>query len=296
MIKLRAGDHVAIVAPSAQIGDESKIKKGIDYLKSLGLIPVYGKHLFLQNRYMAGSDIQRAEDVNDAFADPDIKAIFCVRAAAGATRILPYIDYKLAKQNPKPVIGFCDNIALQIALNKLSDTICINGFLLTYDFKNSSLDNTIRNDLEKLLSGQSLSIQSGMTLRSGSTSGSLIATNLSVLMRMAGTPYFPNLANKILIIEDVHERFHKIDLMLQQLKQQPEFSKLKAVIFGQFSNCDGDEEDGTLMDIFNDFLDGTDIPSVYDFNFGHTPSRRVLPVGAHAELSADECLLQIRLD
>ena len=297
MIKLKAGDKVAIIAPSAQIGDESKIIAGITYIKNLGLEPVYGRHLFKQQRYMAGSDAERAQDVNEAFADSQIKAIFCVRAAAGATRILPYIDYKNAQNNPKPLIGFCDNVALQLALNKLSGSICLNGFVLTYDFKNGNLDNTIRTDLEQLLFQSSpLNIHSGTTLQKGYAEGTLLCSNLSVLMRLTGTPYFPDLRDKILVIEDINERLHKIDLMLQQLKQQSTFSGLKGIIFGQFTNCNGDEEDGTLIDIFNDFLQETGIPAVYDFNFGHTVSRRVLPIGGKAQFTADTAELNIRLD
>ena len=115
-------------------------------------------------------------------------------------------------------------------------------------------------------------------------------------MRLTGTSYFPDLRDKILVIEDINERLHKIDLMLQQLKQQSTFSGLKGIIFGQFTNCNGDEEDGTLIDIFNDFLQETSLPAVYDFNFGHTVSRRILPIGGKAQFTADTAELNIRLD
>ncbi|MCQ2735071.1 MAG: LD-carboxypeptidase [Alphaproteobacteria bacterium] len=296
MIKIEKGSKVAVVAPSAQIGEISKISKGLKYLESIGLIPVLGKNLLCTNRYMAGSDTQRADDINSAFSDSDIKAIFCVRAAAGATRILPYIDYKLAQKNPKPVIGFCDNVALQLALNKLSGITCLNGFSLTYDFKNDTPDKAICADLEQQLAGNLPVFTSGKTLPNGLAEGQLLCANLSVLIRLAGTPYFPDLSGKILLIEDVHERLHKIDLMLQQLKQQQSFHNLKAVIFGQFTDCAGDEEDGTLFDCFKDFLQNTNIPAVIDFNFGHTPSRHVLPLGSLARLNADSSTLEILSD
>ena len=90
-MKLKKNAKVAIVAPSGQIGDVEKIQKGLVYLKSLGFEPVLGKHIFDKYRYMAGSDSARAADINEAFANPDISAVFCVRAAAGALRILPYL-------------------------------------------------------------------------------------------------------------------------------------------------------------------------------------------------------------
>ena len=110
---------------------------------------------------------------------------------------------------------------------------------------------------------------------------------------MAGTPYFPDLKNKILLLEETNEPVYKIDLMLQQLKQQKHFNRLKGVIFGQFTNIKTDEEDGTVDDCLHDFLDGTNFPAVYDFNFGHTPSRHVLPLGGKIYLNADQTILKI---
>lgn len=293
MQKIKSGDKVAVIAPCGQIGDKNKIDSAVKYLKSLGLKPVFGKHLLKVRRYMAGTDLERAADINTAFADPEIKAIFCVRAAAGGTRVLPYIDYELARATPKPLIGFCDNAAIQIALYQKIKLVSYNGFVMTYDFKNGNLDNLIKDNLKKLLNCELFEIKSGKTLQKGSAEGTLICSNLTVLTRMAGTPYFPDLKNKILLLEEVNEPVYKIDLMLQQLKQQKNFDKLKGIIFGQFTGVKADKEDGTIKDCLKDFLQGTNLPAIYDFNFGHTPSRHVLPLGAKVSLNADKATLKI---
>ena len=293
MHKIKPGDKVAIIAPCGQIGNKSKIDLALKYLKSLGLKPVFGKNLLNVRRYMAGTDRERASDINAAFADPEIRAIFCVRAAAGGTRVLPYIDYELAHANPKPFIGFCDNTAIQLALWQKSKLVSYDGFVMAYDFKSGSLDQQIKTDLENLLNHKTYEIKSGKTLHKGSAEGTLICSNLTVLTRMAGTPYFPDFADKILLLEEVNEPVYKIDLMLQQLKQQKHFDKLKGVIFGQFTGSKADEEDGTLEDCLHDFLQGTNLPAIYDFNFGHTPSRHVLPLGAKVALNADKATLKI---
>ncbi|MBR1825158.1 MAG: LD-carboxypeptidase [Alphaproteobacteria bacterium] len=294
MQKIKSGDKVAILAPCAQIGTIHKISAAVKYLENLGLIPVFGRNLLKIDRYMAGSDKQRADDINTAFADSEIKAIFCARAAAGGTRVLPHIDYELARRNPKPLIGFCDNAAVMLALWQKSGIISYNGFGLAYDFRTDSpLDLQIDADLKSLLSGKTYNIKSGQTLHCGKAQGELLCTNLSVLMRLAGTPYFPNLNGKILLLEDVHEKVYRIDLMLQQLKQQPDFNKLAGVIFGQFTDAESDAEDGSIDDCFADFLHNTDFPAIKDFNFGHTASRRVLPLGAKVKIDAEACLLEI---
>lgn len=293
MRPIKNGDKVAIIAPCGQIGEMSKIDKAVEYLKSIGLQPVMGQHLLSVNRYMAGLDEQRAADINSAFADKEIRAIFCVRAAAGGLRVLPHLDYDLIKRNSKPFIGFCDNASIQLALWQKCQLVSYNGFVMTYDFKNGSLDTLIKADLEKLLQGENFNITSGKTLRSGKANGKLICSNLTTLLRLAGTPYFPDLSDKILLIEEVNERVYRIDLMLQQLKLQPSFGKLKGIIFGQFTNSQTDDEDGSVADCIQDFLQGTSFPAIEDFNFGHTVSRHVLPLGAEVELDADAAVLKI---
>ncbi|MBR3502061.1 MAG: LD-carboxypeptidase, partial [Alphaproteobacteria bacterium] len=194
---------VAILAPSAQIGSIDKIAKGLEYLKSLGLDPVLGKHTLKQYRYMAGTDIERAEDINEAFANPQIDAIFCVRAAAGALRILPYLDYEMIKNNKKPVIGFCDNAALEAAIYKKSGVCSLNGFSLTYDFRDDELSPVIKQSFENLLRGKKIQIKSGICRNKGTAKGELVCSNLTTLLYLSGGEYFPDLSGKILLIEDV---------------------------------------------------------------------------------------------
>ncbi|MBR1904308.1 MAG: LD-carboxypeptidase, partial [Alphaproteobacteria bacterium] len=218
-----------------------------------------------------------------------------VRAAAGATRILPYIDYEVARRNAKPVIGFCDNAALMTALREKSGVVALNGFLLTYDFMHGGPEKLVQADLETWLSGGVPEFKGGECVQEGVAEGELLPINLSVLLRLAGTDYFPDLSGKILLVEEVHERMHKIDLMLQQLKQQPNFAALKGLMFGLFTDCSGDAEDGTVEDCVADFLQSVNVPTVKNFAFGHVPARRVLPLGVNCRLDATRTELQIML-
>jgi muramoyltetrapeptide carboxypeptidase len=143
------------------------------------------------------------------------------------------------------------------------------------------------------LSGKAPQFKAGICAQTGTARGTLLPINLSVLMRLAGTPYFPDLRGVILVLEDVHERVHKIDLMLQQLKQQPHFNALAGLVFGQWTDCTGDAEDGTIDDCINDFLQDVHVPVIKNFNFGHTPERFVLPLGIKAQIDAAQTELKI---
>ena len=122
-------------------------------------------------------------------------------------------------------------------------------------------------------------------LKKGEAEGVLIGGCLSVFNALCGTKYFPKLKNKILLIEDVGEKTYRIDLMLDQLKKQKDFDKVKAIIFGSFLNCKiADIGDGTIDEIIKNFVQTLDIPVIYNFPYGHIKSRFILPIGKKIKL------------
>lgn len=290
---LSKGDKIGIIAPSVGLKDKD-INPTLNYLKKIGLTPVLAKNLKKQYRYMAGPDKERAEAINELYQDKEIKALFCLRGGAGATRVLPYLNYTLIKKNPKPIIGLSDSTAIQNALFTKAGNPSLTGFLPLYDIKENKINPTTEQSLISALFSDKHQIQSGTPLITGTAEGQIIGGCLSVLLYLCGTPYFPDLTDKILIIEDIEEKTYKIDLMLNQLKQQKNFSKLKGIIIGAFTDCPIiDEEDGTIEDCIKDFTNGLKIPVVTDFAYGHIPSRHLIPIGATAKLSvtATKCTL-----
>ena len=291
---LNKDDKVIIVSPSSCI-EKGSLDDGIKWLESLGLKVILAPHIYDSFLYMAGLDVKRAEDINNAFRDKSIKAIFCSRGGAGATRMLDYLDFNLIKQNPKPVFGLSDSTALQNALYTKSDIISYTGFLLAYDFKDCNADEKTITSVKNIFNGIEQIYKSGITLNSGKTSGILVGGNLSVFCYLCGTAYFPDLTDKILLIEDIGEKTYKIDLMLNKLKQQKNFDKLKGIVFGKFTNCiEADECDGNIETIIKNFAKTIQIPIIYDFEYGHVKSKYVLPIGQEIQLDADNSTIKIQ--
>ncbi|MGE5942862.1 MAG: S66 peptidase family protein, partial [Flavobacteriales bacterium] len=117
---LKAGDTVAIVAPSGILKNRSaEIEQAKTLLKSWGIYVIVGKHVFNQNNHFAGTDIERAEDFQMALDDPKIKAIWCARGGYGAVRILDKLDYTKFKNKPKWIIGYSDITALHNQVHNL---------------------------------------------------------------------------------------------------------------------------------------------------------------------------------
>lgn len=290
---LKQKDTIGLIAPSVGLQNKD-LSPAIAYLKKLGLKIKLAPNLNSEYRYMAGTDQERADSINQMFKDPKIKALFCIRGGAGSTRILDKLDYKLIKENPKPIIGLSDSTALQNALFTETGNPAITGFLPLYDFNNKDIDPLVNSSLKDALFADTHTINSGSCHIAGTAKGSLIGGCLSVLCYLCGTPYFPDLKGKILLLEDIGEKTYKIDLMLNQLKQQKNFNKLKGIIFGNFTDCPiAAPEDGSVKDCINDFISGLNIPIITDFAYGHIPSRHILPLGLPVKLTStsEKCTL-----
>ena len=289
MFKLQKGDKVGIISPSSLLEDNS-IEPACQYLCSLGLIPVIGKHVQDSYHYMAGTDEERASDIINFFADTQIKALFCTRGGAGSLKVLPYLDYELIKNNPKPIFGLSDSTVLQNALYSKTGNFSYTGFLLIYDFRNSSINPMQDSDLKNIFAGNPLTIKSGETVIKGITKGTLIGGNVYAFNTLCGTPYFPDLKDKILLCEEIGIKSYQLDIMLHQLKLQKGFNQLKGIIFGKFENIRiVDECDGTIDDNINYFCQKLNIPVIKNFDYGHVPARHILPIGKTIILNADNC-------
>lgn len=290
---LKKDDKIALIAPSGRLEKES-LKAGLSWFEKQGLKPVLMPHLFKKHFYMAGSDLERAADINTAFADSSIKAIFCARGGAGATRVLPFLDWKIIQKNPKPIFGLSDSTALQNAAYALAKNISFTGFLPIFDFRSGTLDKRIEKSIKGVFENKPQIYTGGKTLVKGHAEGVLIGGCLSVLHYLLGTKYMPDLKDKILLIEDVGEKTYKLDLMLQRLTLEPNFNRLAGIVFGQFLGCDeADIGDGTVHQIIKSFVDKFKFPVLEAFPYGHIKSRYILPIGAKVNFDSEKKTLKI---
>lgn len=294
MSLLKKGDTVAFVAPSSFVKKDI-IKPSLEYFNEMGLNVLLADNLYKEYRYMAGNDKTRADIINKVFANKKIKALICVKGGAGSTRILPYLDYELIKLNKKPIIGLSDSTGLQNALIKCSFTPAYTGYVSAYKSNQNNTDDAAGKYLHSILFDDKHEINDGKCLVKGETEGKIIGGNLSVFSYLFGTKYFPSLKNKILLLEDVGEKTYKIDLILNQLKQQKDFDELAGIIIGQFTNCPiADTFDGTIEDCIKDFVSGLNIPIICNVNYGHVDHSQIIPLGIKVKMisSPEKCIIR----
>ena len=289
---LRPGDRIALVAPSRP-ADPERVRASISYFEGRGYSVRVGEHICDTHHYLAGSDRDRAADLMAAFADPDVGAVFCARGGYGSGRILPHLDYQLLARNPKVLMGFSDTTALLLALYRRIGLVCFTGALTDFDLASPAPEPLLESSLWRCLTScrplgrlpvESTELQ---VLRHGRATGPLIPANLALLCSLMGSPYSPDLSGAILLLEDVGEYPYRIDRMLNQLRLAGILAAAGGLVFGPFRDCFTPEEmeqSPTLEQMLTDLTDGTEIPMVTGFPYGHLPRRLVLPIGVSASL------------
>lgn len=297
--RLRVGDTVGLIEPAGFTDDAFDLDIVRETIVAMGLKPKAAPHLAGRYGYLAGSDRDRAADVNAMFADPDVRAVFAVRGGWGCARILPLLDFATIRRNPKLLVGFSDITALHLAFAAKAGFTTIHGpnaasswgqyswdalRAVAFDGATPTLVNPPAHE-DRLVQRAGRT----RTIRSGIARGRLLGGNLTVLSTLMGTSWLPDFTGAILFIEDVGEQPYRIDRMLTQLSLAGVLGRLKGVVFGQCTDCGpaGPSYGGfTLSEVLDQHLEPLGVPAFQGGQFGHVANQYSLPLGIEAEIDA----------
>ncbi|WP_423141915.1 S66 peptidase family protein [Parablastomonas sp. CN1-191] len=294
--RLKTGDVVGVVAPASAIDGEDSVERAAWWLKGMGLEPRFGPHVAGRYGYLAGTDEDRAADLNAMYADPAVKAVFAMRGGWGGARILPLLDWDAIRRNPKLLLGFSDVTALHLAFARRAGYATIHGGNATSSWRPESWESLWRlafaADVPTLggPAGELASGRAGRTIRGGTARGRLLGGNLTIVSTLMGTPWLPSFKGAILFAEDTNEAEYRIDRMFQQLRLAGVLDDVAGVVFGQCTGCRTTEADYngfTLDQVIDHYLAPLGIPAFTGGNIGHVSNQLSLPSGALVELDAD---------
>jgi len=304
---LQKGDKVALIAPSSPISDGSRVDYAMQYIKSLGLVPVEGANCRKSHGHLAGTDAERAHDLNCAFADPEIKGVFCIRGGNGVVRLLDKIDYAAIRQNPKFFCGYSDVSLLLNAIHQQTGLVTYHTPLLAEPNFADADEYTLKH-FEKYIFGENstgnnllpveLPVDCELDFWPNNPTnpiaiGPVCGGNLSGLSVLMGTPYELDTRGKIFFIEVVGERPQRIDRMLHGMRLAGKFEHCAGVIFGDFTNCN---PDGTYpcLDIPTIIAElQLTVPVIWNFPCGHILPTVSFPIGQVARMDANNKTLEL---
>lgn len=290
---LVVGDRVAVVATSSPVYQPERLSRGLAALRSAGFLIEWDPDVLTPRGYLAGSDTERARAFNRVLERSDIKGIFCTRGGYGATRMLDRINYEAARKNPKLLVGFSDVTALHLALQKHAGWASLSGPMVA---EWGEISDVVKRDFLALARGATPNPLLGpggerlAALREGSANGVLLGGNLSMVVRLIGTPYLPAHDGALLFLEEVGERPYRIDALFSQLRNAGILNSIGGLILGAFTGWESERSVPTLTpaEIFENYFRDARYPVATGLPYGHFPDRVTVPIGVRARLTVTD--------
>lgn len=303
--RLAPGDAVGLIEPAGFTEDRFDLDQVLATIRAMGLVPKPAPHVTKRYGYLAGTDKDRATDIEAMYADKSVRAVFAVRGGWGCARLLPYLDFDVVRANPKLLVGFSDVTALHLAFAAKTDCPTIHGpnaanawGALSWDsFRRLTFAGETPTWRSPPPSEDRLAPRSGIrTFRPGKASGRLVGGNLAVLSALVGTPYMPDMTGAILFLEETGEAEYRLDRMLTQLALAGILGKVAGVAFGQCTRCTGQEANYsgfTVSEVLDQHFAPLGVPAFQGALFGHVANQFSMPVGIRAEIDAGEGTIRI---
>ncbi|PZF80283.1 S66 peptidase family protein [Jiangella anatolica] len=296
--RLVPGDRVAVVAPAGPV-PKDRLDAGCAILRSWGLDVVVMPHVLSVHPsldYLAGTDAERAADLQSAWCDPSFAAVLCARGGYGVQRITSLLDWSaMAAVPPKVFVGYSDITALHAAFARFLGVATVHGpMVATEAFVTSS---STAEGLRALLFSPSsvaarvLGSSSARALVPGVASGVTAGGCLALLAAELGTPSgLPSAAGAIVLLEDVGEKAYRLDGFVTHLLRAGWFDGVAGIALGSWHDCE------PVEDLMLDRLGPLGVPIVTELGFGHGPSSITVPLGVRATLDASAGTLTLSAD
>lgn len=305
--RLRKGMTVGLVSPASNVPEDDHIAFAMDVVRSLGFEVKPAQHLYQRTQYLAGTDQQRADDLNAMFADGEVDAIFCLRGGYGSSRLLPLLDYELIGANPKVLMGYSDITALHCAIHQRTGLVTFHGPIAGDNFTPYSYAQ-FRQTLMRARPDQVLAAPPPFedpgpgrvekdnrltVLHPGVAEGPLLGGNLSLVCHLMGTPWEPAFSGRMLFLEDVSEAPYRVDRMLTQLRLSGALDRVAGIAFGKFTDAETSGNSFSMEHVLRERTAGLGVPVIRGLMIGHVEDQAVIPVGAAARLDAGNATLTL---
>ncbi len=309
--KLNKGDTIGIVASSLPLLPSFKenYEKGKAVLRDLGFEILEGKTIGKTRWWMAGTPKEIAEDINNMFADKNVKAVMAQTGGYSALSVLEHVDYELIKKNPKPFLGMSDMTAYHLAIFAKTGMV---GFHM--DDVTFGLGMNASNGDRKLLKFDKEVFIKFLTKtnppevikplteweewKKGKARGHLIGGLLDMFSKQIGTPYFPSIDKfdgAILFWEEVGETRYNIARSLYQLKYMGVLDRISGMLIGKIKYVkpirDQEVEEPTVKELVLDVLKDYNFPIMQNLDFGHFTVNIPMPIGVKVEFDTSKKLL-----
>lgn len=302
--KLKLGDEIRVIAPSRNLTEvrQDVHHHAIDFWKREGFHLTFSKNSREVDKFHSSSVASRVEDIHEAFCDPNVKMVITCLGGFNANQLLRYLDYDLIGSHPKILCGFSDITALHNAIYAKTGLVTYHGpHFSTFGF-NREAEYTRKAFFDCVMTNAPINVTPSHaaayhTIQEGACEGTIIGGNLCTLNLLQGTPYMPDIRNKVLFLEDdniMGPYFrYEFDRNLESLLQTEGADQIKGIVFGRFDDSCGMNAE-SITEIIKDKVP-TNIPVIFGADFGHVFPMITFPIGGTVKISAnrDGAVIQV---
>lgn len=281
---LAEGDRVAVVCCSngQTYKNEDKIRLLGDVLQRQGLSPVFSSHIYRKDSVFSGTGKERAESLMQYYRDDTVRAVFDISGGDIANEILPYLDYDLIAHSNTMFWGYSD---LTTVINAIYAKTGAPSVL--YQIRNligQDGQRQCENWIDSVLHGGDALFDVAYRMVQGrSMQGVLVGGNIRCLLKLAGTPYWPDMTGKVLLLEAYHGEVPQMVTYLNQLKQIGVFEQIRGILLGTFTQMEEEKRQPDVLKLVQQCA-GMEIPVAKTEYIGHGADSKAVIIGREISL------------
>lgn len=294
--RLVPGDRVRLVSPASTPKPES-VDALTALLTSWGLVVELGEHVFDELGFLAGADADRLTDLNDAFRDPQVRAVITASGGAGSHRIADGVDFDAVRRDPKPLTGYSDITALHLAIWRGAGVPGLHGGYVG-DVPADAMRSALMTADPIVLERRPDDLSAGVCVP-GQASGVLIGGNLGQLLYAVGAG-LPSFDGAILFFESfVGGGAAMLDRVFFQLIESGALAGVRGVAIGHLTANphvvrDAEPPGWTVVEMLQERLGALGVPVLGGLPLGHDPDPLTVPLGTMATLDATAGVLTVQ--
>jgi muramoyltetrapeptide carboxypeptidase len=298
---------IAVVAPSSPPQTRSELEQATAYFQARGHRVVFGPNVRKVHGYLAGTDEERAADLQWALTEPGIDMVHFLCGGYGAARLYPLVDWEHLGA-PRIVCGFSDITAIHLALAKHAGWITFYGptflhFTRKKESQSAETEEWFHRAFQPAPLGRVfedpddpyvLTVGPG-----GSAEAPIVGGCLTLLTASIGTPYEIDTDGCILMVEDLNEEEYLVDTAVHHLIRAGKLDNVAGFVFGTSVNLkaqtmpEGPESRLSIEEMLDELIAPLGIPAIANVPTGHGKHMATLPLGVNARIDADAKTLEI---
>lgn len=287
--KLKKGDYIGLISPSSPVDKEDLevINNSIVLMERAGFHVRFAKNALANTLGYGLTAKEKAQDINEMFEDPQVKAIFAISGGFNSNTTFDYLDYDRIKIHPKIICGFSDTTSILNVIYSKTGLVTFHGptFKSLTSWQTSyGYEEVIKRFVEGgLLLGKA--DDEFKTIKEGKAKGVLVGGNLSLVSQMVAGKYAIDFTDKILFIEELFLETppELVSNYLYYLKQNGVFDKIRGLWLGNYDGSISIER--ILQDVLEDEYK---FPIIKSNNFGHIDKKTVIPIGTMAGIDTSK--------